>query len=83
MPEQKERPRPHGDPLQREIVEPNPGQQQTDATDDVVADQQAGIEERADAVQSTANGVPEGDEDEGAIRRKLYKEGATPVSRID
>ena len=37
MPEQKEAPRPHGDPLEREIVEDNPAQRQSDADRDVVA----------------------------------------------
>ena len=37
MPEQKEAPRPHGDPLEREIVEDKPAQRQTDAAGDVVA----------------------------------------------
>ena len=37
MPEQKEAPRPHGDPLEREIVEDNPAQRQSDAASDAVA----------------------------------------------
>lgn len=32
---------------------------------------------------STANGIPAFDEDEGEIRKKLYREGADLVSRID
>lgn len=35
--EQKERPRPHGDPLERDIVEDNRAQRQSDAPADVPA----------------------------------------------
>ena len=81
MPEEKERPRPHGDPLQQEIVEPNPAQRESDATPDAVAER--GIEQPTDGTRSTANGIPSGDEDEGAARRKRYEEGAGLVSKID
>ena len=38
MAEQKEQPRPHGDPLKDEVVEPNPAQRETDATPDAAAE---------------------------------------------
>ena len=84
MAEQKERPRPHGDPLTEE-VEPNQAQRQSDAPPDATAgpDKLRGTSDRADGRGSTANGVPEFDEDAGAERKKLYKEGAGLVSRID
>jgi hypothetical protein len=82
MTEQKEPPRPHGDPLEREIVESNPAQRQSDATDDAVA-QGPGTEEPTAGVRSTANGIPASDEEEGKRRRKLYEGGADLVSKID
>lgn len=81
MAEQRERPRPHGDPLEQEIVEPNPAQRESDATPDAVAER--GFEQPTDGTRSTANGIPSGDEDEGAARRKRYEEGAGLVSKID
>jgi hypothetical protein len=82
MAEQREAPRPHGDPLAREIVEPNPAQRQSDATDDAVA-QGPGTDEPTSGTSSTANGIPAFDEEEGKRRRKLYEEGAGLVSKID
>ena len=79
--EQSERPRPHGDPLEEEIVDPNQAQRQTDATPDAVAER--GFEQPTEGTRSTANGVPAGDEDEGAARRKRYDEGAGLVSKLD
>jgi hypothetical protein len=38
MAEQNEQPRPHGDPLKEEIVEPNRAQRETDAAPDAVAE---------------------------------------------
>jgi hypothetical protein len=81
MTEQKEPPRPHGDPLQREIVESNPAQRQSDAPDDVVG--QGASEEATAGTRSTTNGIPALDEDEGKQRRKLYEGGAELVSKID
>ena len=69
MPEEKERPRPHGDPLRDEIAdsrEENRGQQQGDAPSDPLTD-----------------AVPAPDDADGAKRRKQYKNGATSVSGID
>jgi hypothetical protein len=81
MAEQKEQPRPHGDPLKEEIVEPNRAQRETDAAPDATAER--GFERPTDGTRSTANGIPSGDEDEGAARRKRYDEGAGLVSKID
>ena len=87
MPEQSEAPRPHGDPLEREIAEENPAQRQSDATSDVVAGERSkGIREESDRSGgrgSTANGIPAGDEDDGAARRRAYDSGAELVSKID
>ena len=79
-PAESERPRPHGDPLDPEAVEPNRAQRQTDAAPDVV-----GAEFVEDPTQtgSTANGVPANDSDDDERRRQLYKKGAELVSRID
>ena len=73
MPEQNEPPRPHGDPLEREIVEPNPAQRFSDApeSEDVVGQQPGGEEPAAP------------DEADGAARRKRYDDGAELVSKID
>jgi hypothetical protein len=86
MPEQKDPPRPHGDPLEEELVnrdagEDNKAQRQSDATDDAVA--QAGVEDRTAGTRSDANGMSAGDEDAGAARRKRYDDGAELVSKID
>ena len=86
MPEQHEPPRPHGDPLAREVAEDNPSQRQSDAADDVVAEADRGIREETDRIGgkgSTANGIPAADEDDGAKRRKAYEGGAELVSKID
>jgi hypothetical protein len=87
MAEQQERPRPHGDPLEREIVEPNPAQRQSDAPGDAVSGDRpeglTGTSDRSDGHGSTANGIPAFDEDEGELRRKQYGEGAGLVSKID
>lgn len=70
MPDQSEKPRPHGDPMARVICR-NPEENQSQR------DRSAGQE-------SSANGIPAFDEDSGEERRKLYKgKGATLVSRID
>ena len=81
MADKNERPRPHGDPLE-EVVERNQAQRQSDAPPDAVdsADESS---DRADGRGSTANGIPASDEDSGESRRRLYKEGAGLVSKID
>jgi multidrug resistance protein, MATE family len=85
MPEQHDRPRPHGDPLEREVVEPNPAQRQSDAPDDVVANERpAGGREESDREEgrgSSANGLPAADG--GEQRRKQYEGGAELVSKLD
>jgi hypothetical protein len=81
MAEQKEPPRPHGDPLEREVVGSNPAQRQSDAPDDVVG--QGVTEDPTAGARSTANGIPAFDEDEGKQRRKLYEGGAGLVTKID
>lgn len=86
MPEQHERPSPHGDPLEREIVEPNPAQRQSDAPDDVVANEQRPSRreesDREGGRGSSANGLPASDEG-GEQRRRQYEGGAELVSKID
>jgi hypothetical protein len=82
MPEQSDRPRPHGDPLEDEVVKTeNPAQRQSDATDD--ASSVRGVEETTDGTGSDANGIPASDERDGEARRKRYDGGAELVSRID
>ena len=89
MPEEKERPRPHGDPIRDEIGgdranrEENQGQAQSDATPD--AGRGGGREEsdRDGGRGSDANGVPAFDEADGGQRRRQYGDGAELVSRID
>lgn len=82
MPEQTEPPRPHGDPLEEEVVPTeNPAQRQSDATDDASAVR--GVEETTDGTGSDANGIPASDERAGDARRKRYDDGAELVSRID
>jgi hypothetical protein len=82
MPEQTEPPRPHGDPLEEEVVSTeNPAQRQSDATDDASAVR--GVEDATAGTGSDANGIPAADERDGEARRKRYDDGAELVSRID
>jgi MATE family multidrug resistance protein len=81
MAEQTEAPRPHGDPLADEIVEPNPAQRQGDAPDDVVRHRRR--EEPTAGTNSTTNGTPSSDDAEGKRRRDLYDDGAELVTKID
>ena len=89
MPEQKDPPRPHGDPLEREVVDSNQNQaqRQSDAPADSVAggrhDRLRVDDDRSSGRGSTANGIPASDEDDGRARRKRYDEGAELVSKID
>jgi hypothetical protein len=92
MPEEKERPRPHGDKLtgsagrQRNDPEDNQAQVQSDATPDAVAATGPSVREETDRDRgrgSTANGVPANDEDGGAKRKRQYRDGADLVSGID
>ncbi|MEP6917086.1 MAG: hypothetical protein ABJC89_15650 [Acidobacteriota bacterium] len=85
MAQQNERPAPQGDPLE-EAVGNNPeehqAQRNSDAPSDVVGDVSEGSD-RAGGIGSDANGVPAFDEADGDHRKKLYRAGATLVSRID
>ena len=87
MPEQKEPPRPHGDPLDEEVisergeVDPNAAQRQSDAASDATA--LGGVEQPTAGTTSDANGISAADEADGAKRKKQYGEGAELVSRID
>jgi len=91
MPEEKERPRPHGDPIQgaagnpRNDPDDNQAQVQSDAQPDAVGGATTGREEtdRDGGRGSTANGVPVFDEDDGALRKRQYKDGADLVSGLD
>lgn len=80
MPQESERPRPHGDPMHTNPEEPNAAQRRSDATPDVGA--VGGVEERIDT-GSTSSGLTSDDEDDGQRRKKLYEEGGGLVSRID
>jgi MATE family multidrug resistance protein len=81
MPEQNEPPRPHGDPLEEEIVEPNQAQRQSDAAPD--AGGVRGREEPTAGTRSSANGTSAADDADGETRRKRYDDGAELVSKID
>jgi hypothetical protein len=91
MPEQKEQARPHGDPLEgavgnaRNNPDDNQAQVQSDAQPDAGGGIAGGREEtdRDGGRGSTANGVPVFDEDDGARRRRQYKNGADLVSGLD
>ena len=89
MPEEKEPPRPHGDKLagavgnSRNDPDDNQAQVQSDAQPDAVG---AGGREESDRDEgrgSTANGVPVFDEDDGALRKRQYQNGADLVSGLD
>jgi len=81
-----ERPGPGGDPMQRN-PEDNRAQAQSDATGDEVGGRLGPDfteqSDRAHGQGSDANGIPEFDEADGGRRRRLYKDGAKIVSRID
>jgi hypothetical protein len=86
MPDRTRRPGPGGDPIQRN-PEDNPAQARSDATADEVGDRlDPDFTEQSDRAHgrgSDANGVPEFDETAGEQRKKLYRDGAKTVSRID
>ncbi len=87
MPEEKEPPRPHGDKLgsaagnTRNNPEDNQAQVQSDAQPDAVGSGEESDRDRGRG--SSANGVPAFDEDDGAQRKRQYKDGATLVSGLD
>ena len=68
----------------RQNQDDNQAQRQSDAAPDALSTRQVvETSDRADGRGSDANGTPAFDEGEGAERRRLYKEGAEIVSRID
>jgi hypothetical protein len=89
MAEQSERPRPHGDPLEDLVEmnsEDNRAQAQSDAAPDATEEphgDRLNNSDRADGRGSDANGIPAFDEADGAARKKLYRDGAELVSKID
>lgn len=89
MPVENERPRPQGDPLENVIhdnPEANQAQRQSDATPEETGDGDRayrGLSDRARPRGSSANGIPEFDEDSGAQRKRQYDEGAEIVSGTD
>ena len=89
MPEEKDPPRPHGDKLRdvagnpRNNPEDNPAQVQSDAQPDVIGGGGQEETDRDNGRGSTANGVPAFDEDDGALRKRQYKDGADLVSGLD
>jgi hypothetical protein len=85
MPEDNERPRPHGDPLE-ELIDQSPEENQAQANSDAAPDasgDRSTNSDRADGHGSDANGLAASDEAAGEERKKLYREGASLVSRID
>jgi hypothetical protein len=86
MADRTRRPGQGGDPMQRN-PEDNPAQARSDATADEVGDRlDPDFTEQSDRAHgrgSDANGVPEFDEVAGEQRKKLYRDGAEIVSRID
>jgi hypothetical protein len=91
-PEQDERPRPHGDPLEElvegnaeENTEENRAQAHSDASPDAFGEPRGDMNQsdRADGRGSDANGIPAFDEAEGEARKKRYRDGAVLVSKID
>jgi hypothetical protein len=89
MDEQKDPPRPQGDPLRDGAPDPNPednrAQRQSDAPPDLTGTEGRGREEseRDGGRGSDANGLAEGDEAGGEKRKRLYREGAKLVSGMD
>jgi hypothetical protein len=68
----------------RQSQDENQAQVQSDAAPDASAPRQVvETSDRAEGRGSSANGTPAFDEAEGTERRRLYKEGAEIVSRID
>jgi hypothetical protein len=89
MPEQTDTLKQHGDALD-DVIDTNPeenrAQRDSDAPPDATAEVRGDAlnsSDRADGKGSDANGIPAFDEADGEKRKKLYKDGATLVSRID
>ena len=71
---------------QKEPQEENGAQRDSDAPWDGLDDTLSAplnSSDRADGRGSDANGIPAFDEADGEQRKKLYRDGATLVSRID
>ena len=89
MPEEKEPPRPHGDKLAGAIGNAttdradNEAQVQRDAPPDALGAGGREASDRDRGQDSTANGVPVSDEDDGELRKRQYRNGAELVSGID
>ena len=67
-------------------VEENQAQRDSDAAPDAVTEHAGDVtsaSDRAGGRGSDANGIPAFDEADGERRKKLYKDGATLVSRMD
>ena len=73
MPEEKELPRPHGDPIQGAAG--NPGNDPDD--------NQAQVQSDAQPDAGATTGREETDRDGGALRKRQYKDGADLVSGLD
>ena len=73
------------DDLAENNPEENRAQRDSDAAPDAFSEAPGSRvdSERSDGRGSDANGVPAFDEADGEIRKKLYRDGAELVSRID
>ena len=74
----------------RERVDRNPEENRAQADSDAPSDasedargDRLNNSDRADGQGSDANGIPAFDEADGDLRKKLYRDGAVLVSRID
>lgn len=87
MTEQTDKLKPHGDPIADAANnDDNRAQRDRNAPPDATVapgDDRMNNSDRAGGRGSDANGVPAFDEAEGEERKKLYRDGATLVSRID
>ncbi|HEX6974980.1 MAG TPA: hypothetical protein VF147_11290 [Vicinamibacterales bacterium] len=89
--EQDEAPRAQGDPIGDAAADANPednrAQRQSDAPSDLIGGGREGRgdeeSERAGGRGSDANGITADDEADGERRKRLYREGAEIVSRMD
>jgi hypothetical protein len=89
MARENERPKSERVPLERGLdsdPEQNQAQRNSDAPPDAVAELAGDVTESSDrggSRGSDANGIPAFDDVQGESRKKLYRDGATLVSRID
>jgi hypothetical protein len=90
MAEQRPPSKVHGDPLGNmvdDVTEENQAQRQSDAAPDGIGadatEDPSEQSDRANGAGSDANGIPAFDEADGERRKKLYREGASEVSRMD